>query len=107
VYFDRDISKFVITANETFPVVLITGLHQVGKSTVLEQIKENNRKPCNINSIYNLILTGSFAARKRCENISTFGKINVTASKGAMVCLYENLLPLNRNVQIVPAGYLS
>lgn len=44
------------------------------------------------------------------EDIKTFGvleKLGVKAGKGAIVCLYENLLPLNKSVQIVPIGYLG
>jgi predicted AAA+ superfamily ATPase len=43
MYFNRKISDFILTASETFPVVLITGPRQVGKSTVLEKIKEPQR----------------------------------------------------------------
>ena len=38
---------------------------------------------------------------------SLLEKMNVNAGKGAIVCLYENLLPLNREVHIVPIGYLG
>jgi predicted AAA+ superfamily ATPase len=34
-------------------------------------------------------------------------KMGLTAGKGAIVCLYENLLPLNRDIMIVPVGYLG
>jgi len=43
MYFARNISKVVLETNETFPVILVTGPRQVGKSTVLERIKEGNR----------------------------------------------------------------
>ncbi|MCL1868328.1 MAG: ATP-binding protein [Paludibacter sp.] len=43
MYFTRNISNAIVETSETFPVVLITGPRQVGKSTVLEHIKENNR----------------------------------------------------------------
>jgi len=43
VYFERNISNVILKTSETFPVVLITGPRQVGKSTVLEQLKEENR----------------------------------------------------------------
>ncbi|HOD55828.1 MAG TPA: ATP-binding protein [Bacteroidales bacterium] len=43
MYFERDISKIIIETSETFPVVLLTGPRQVGKSTVLEKIREENR----------------------------------------------------------------
>ena len=44
------------------------------------------------------------------DDVKTFRlleKMGVKAGKGAIVCLYENLLPLNREVQIVPVGYLG
>ena len=40
---ERTIKKVILNASETFPVVLLTGSRQVGKSTLLENIKENNR----------------------------------------------------------------
>ena len=43
MYFNRNISECILKTSETFPVVLITGPRQVGKSTVFEQIKEENR----------------------------------------------------------------
>ena len=43
MYFARNISNIVIETSKTFPVILITGPRQVGKSTVLERIKEANR----------------------------------------------------------------
>ncbi|MDR1543307.1 MAG: ATP-binding protein [Prevotellaceae bacterium] len=43
MYFSRNISEIILQTSETFPVVLITGPRQVGKSTVSEQIKEENR----------------------------------------------------------------
>ena len=41
------------------------------------------------------------------KNFRLLDKLGVTTGKGAVVCLYENLLPLNRDVQIVPVGYLG
>ncbi|MCE5331309.1 MAG: ATP-binding protein [Bacteroidales bacterium] len=43
MYFKRSLSDIVVKTSETFPVILITGPRQVGKSTLLEQIKEDNR----------------------------------------------------------------
>ncbi|MCL2649481.1 MAG: ATP-binding protein [Candidatus Azobacteroides sp.] len=43
MYFERNISDAITETSETFPVILITGPRQVGKSTVLERIKEKNR----------------------------------------------------------------
>jgi predicted AAA+ superfamily ATPase len=43
MYFERTISKVVLDTSETFPVVLITGPRQIGKSTVFERLKEDNR----------------------------------------------------------------
>lgn len=43
MYIKRAIENTLKNISETFPVVLITGPRQVGKTTVLEQIKEDNR----------------------------------------------------------------
>lgn len=43
MYIERTLSKIVRDATETFPVVLITGARQVGKSTVFEHCKDPER----------------------------------------------------------------
>jgi len=40
----RTLSKTIIEASETFPVILLTGPRQVGKTTLLTQLAGNNRK---------------------------------------------------------------
>ena len=40
----RTLSKTIIEASETFPVILLTGPRQVGKTTLLIQLAGNNRK---------------------------------------------------------------
>ena len=44
MYFERTIEATVRNVSETFPVLLLTGPRQVGKSTLLEQIAEPERK---------------------------------------------------------------
>jgi predicted AAA+ superfamily ATPase len=43
MYIERTLSKTINETTETFPVVLVTGPRQVGKTTVLEQCKEDSR----------------------------------------------------------------
>ena len=43
MYFDREITDLIKKTNDSFPVLLLTGPRQVGKSTVLEKIREQNR----------------------------------------------------------------
>jgi predicted AAA+ superfamily ATPase len=43
MYYKRTLSKVISEATETFPVVLITGPRQVGKTTVFEHCKESSR----------------------------------------------------------------
>ena len=42
--FERTIKKTILQASETFPVVLLTGPRQVGKSTLLENLATPDRK---------------------------------------------------------------
>ena len=44
MYIKRTVEKQVLTLSEKFTVVLVTGAIQVGKSTMLNHIKEPNRK---------------------------------------------------------------
>ena len=43
MYFEREITDIIRQTNDSFPVLLLTGPRQVGKSTVLERIVEKNR----------------------------------------------------------------
>jgi predicted AAA+ superfamily ATPase len=43
MYIKRTLSEVISEASETFPVVLITGPRQVGKTTIFEQSKEKSR----------------------------------------------------------------
>jgi predicted AAA+ superfamily ATPase len=44
MYINRDLEKVVLRTSEVFPVVLITGPRQVGKTTMLEKLAEDGRK---------------------------------------------------------------
>lgn len=44
MYINRDLEKVVLRTSEVFPVVLITGPRQVGKTTMLEKLAEDERK---------------------------------------------------------------
>lgn len=41
---ERAVKDTILETSETFPVVLLTGLRQVGKSTLLESLAEPSRK---------------------------------------------------------------
>lgn len=43
-YINRHISDYVLNASKTFPVVIITGARQIGKTTLFEHIANENRK---------------------------------------------------------------
>ena len=44
MYYERTIEKTVRNISDTFPVLLLTGPRQVGKSTLLERMAEPERK---------------------------------------------------------------
>ncbi|HEY5584047.1 MAG TPA: ATP-binding protein [Ruminiclostridium sp.] len=44
MYINRDLETIVLRTSQTFPVVLLTGPRQVGKTTLLEKLAENGRK---------------------------------------------------------------
>ncbi|MDR0511353.1 MAG: AAA family ATPase [Rikenellaceae bacterium] len=44
MYIERTLSRVIAEATETFPVVLLTGARQVGKTTVFERCKEPERR---------------------------------------------------------------
>lgn len=44
MYYERALSKVIKNISETFPILLITGPRQVGKTTLLEHLKEEERE---------------------------------------------------------------
>lgn len=44
MYYERAIQKTIENVNETFPVLLLTGPRQVGKTTLLERMADSGRK---------------------------------------------------------------
>ena len=44
MYIKRAIESTILKINDTFPILLVTGPRQVGKSTLLEHLAEQNRK---------------------------------------------------------------
>jgi len=44
MYYERTIERALRGINESFPVLLLTGPRQVGKSTLLKIMAENDRK---------------------------------------------------------------
>ena len=43
MYYRRQMEKAILKASEEFPVIMVCGQRQVGKSTMLRQLSENNR----------------------------------------------------------------
>lgn len=43
-YINRHISKYVLNASKTFPVLILTGTRQIGKSTLLEHLIDSDRR---------------------------------------------------------------
>lgn len=44
MYIKRNIEQSILEASKAYPVIIVCGQRQVGKSTMLNHIKENNRK---------------------------------------------------------------
>ncbi len=44
MYYERTIAPIVKKISETFPALIVTGPRQVGKTTLLTSLAENNRK---------------------------------------------------------------
>ena len=50
MYYERTIEKTVRSISDTFPVLLVTGPRQVGKSTLLERMAEPERKKVSLDN---------------------------------------------------------
>ena len=53
VYIKRELEQVVLRANEMFPVVMVTGPRQVGKTTMLEKLAEEGRNYVSLDSRIN------------------------------------------------------
>jgi uncharacterized protein len=51
MYIKRELEKIVLETSEAFPVVLITGPRQVGKTTMLEKLADNKRKYVSLDNL--------------------------------------------------------
>ncbi len=50
MYYERTIKKTIQNVSETFPVLLVTGPRQIGKTTVLESMLEQGRKKVSLDN---------------------------------------------------------
>ena len=53
MYINRHLERVVLRANEMFPVVMVTGPRQVGKTTMLEKLAQNHRSYVSLDSRIN------------------------------------------------------
>ena len=44
MFYERTVSQTIRNVNDTFPVLLVTGPRQVGKTTLLEKLASPDRK---------------------------------------------------------------
>ena len=52
MYVNRIIEKEILKASKEYPVIMVCGQRQVGKSTMLNHIKEPNRKYVSLDDRY-------------------------------------------------------
>ena len=50
MFYERTITETIRNVSETFPVLLLTGPRQVGKSTILERLMEPERKKVSLDN---------------------------------------------------------
>ena len=50
MFYERTIEKTVRSVSASFPVLMLTGPRQVGKTTILEKIKDTNRKTVSLDN---------------------------------------------------------
>ncbi|MDR2957742.1 MAG: AAA family ATPase, partial [Coriobacteriales bacterium] len=50
MYINRHLETAVIKASQTFPIVMVTGPRQVGKTTMLQKLADKNRNYVSLDS---------------------------------------------------------
>lgn len=96
MYIQRHITEAVQAAAAMFPVVLVTGAHEID----LLIHRDGRLYPVEIEKSGD---TGmhDIKAFKKLEGLSGVGRGN-----GALICFYERLLPIGKQDCIVPVWYL-
>lgn len=87
-YINRSTQKVVKEMTKAFPVVMITGPRQVGKKTMLKHIGEK----------FNYVSLDNLKIRDLA--------LNNEIGKGIVLCMIDNIFPIDRNNYYVPISYI-
>ena len=97
---NRTLSFVLDEISELFPVIMLTGMRQVGKSTLLEMKKTGNRKYVSLDNFDDRELAKS--------NPSLFiQRLGKPVGDGVVICLRNSPLPLSNNIIAVPIFSLA
>ena len=122
MYIERTLEKFIIQANNQFPVLMITGARQVGKTTILKHICEDKRTYVSLDDPLVLSLAKNDPAlfmqrfnspllideiqyappKKTVRHFKILEKLNMTIGHGGVICLCEQVLPISENASSIP-----
>ena len=99
MYIRRSIEDVIIRISSTFPVLLVTGPRQAGKTTLLRHLAEENRKYITLDDpdIRRIAKTDTalFMQRYKPPLITDIGT-------GAVVCMANDLIPVDMSNWYVP-----
>lgn len=100
MYIKRNIEEAIVQASKKYPVVMVCGQRQVGKSTMLNHIKENNRR---------YVSFDDRQAKRLAETDSTLfleTYVALIVKPGLVICLCDEIVPINKNCYLIPVSLI-
>ncbi|MCR5781756.1 MAG: AAA family ATPase [Clostridia bacterium] len=102
MFYERTVSKTTANVNETFPVLLVTGPRQVGKSTLLEKMAGSERRRVSLDNP-TLRALARTAPELFLQRYYPPVLIEIKIGTGAVICMASDLIPIDKNNWFVPA----
>jgi len=101
MYLSRTLEAFVKSAAQHWPILLMTGARQVGKTTLLQHLIIQD------GVVYPLEFKKTASpGRNDVRHFQVLERLRLPIGPGGLICLVEQSLPLTASVQSIPVAAL-